>query len=68
MSVMERPVEVDETREIPAVDHARQAVILTAAALLADVRRRHPGEELRCPFMAALDAALRNYEAEERGA
>lgn len=29
-----------------------------AAALLADVRRRYPGEELRCPLMRALDAAV----------
>jgi hypothetical protein len=28
-----------------------------AAALIADVRRRHPGEELKCPYMQALDAA-----------
>ena len=29
-----------------------------ATALIADVRRRHPGEELHCPYMQALDAAL----------
>jgi hypothetical protein len=29
-----------------------------AAALIADVRRRHPNEELRCPYMIALDAAI----------
>jgi hypothetical protein len=29
-----------------------------ASALIADVKRRHPGEELRCQFMRALDAAL----------
>ncbi len=29
-----------------------------AAALIADVRRRYPGEELRCPYMRELDAAL----------
>jgi hypothetical protein len=28
------------------------------SALIADVKRRHPGEELRCQFMRALDAAL----------
>jgi hypothetical protein len=27
-------------------------------ALIADVKRRHPGEELRCPFMRGLDEAL----------
>ena len=29
-----------------------------ASALIADVKRRHPGEELRCQYMRALDAAL----------
>ena len=29
-----------------------------ASALLDDVHRRYPGEELRCPFMRGLDAAL----------
>jgi len=29
-----------------------------AKALLADVRRRYPGEELQCPLMQALDKAL----------
>lgn len=28
------------------------------SALIADVKRRHPGEELRCPFMRGLDEAL----------
>lgn len=28
------------------------------SALIADVRRRYPGEELRCQYMRALDAAL----------
>jgi len=27
--------------------------------LIDDVRRRHPGEELHCPFMRELDAALK---------
>lgn len=27
--------------------------------LIADVRRRYPGEELRCQYMRALDDALR---------
>lgn len=35
-------------------DRLREA----AAALLADVRRRYPGEELRCPFMRDLEAAV----------
>jgi hypothetical protein len=28
------------------------------SALIADVKRRHPGEELRCQYMRALDAAV----------
>jgi hypothetical protein len=31
-----------------------------AQALLDDVRTRHPGEDLRCPHMIALDQALNN--------
>lgn len=34
-------------------------VLEAAEALLEDVRRRYPGEELRCPHMQALDAAVR---------
>lgn len=36
-----------------------RAVLKAATNLLADVRRRYPGEELRCPYMIALDAALK---------
>lgn len=51
----------DEPKASPAkVDfNARLELIAeAAAALIADVRRRYPGEELRCPFMQALDRAL----------
>ena len=34
------------------------ALKAAASALLADVRRRHPNEGLRCKYMIALDAAL----------
>lgn len=34
------------------------AVVKAARDLIADVRRRYPGEELRCEHMRALDAAL----------
>lgn len=34
------------------------ALTIAASALLADVRRRHPNEDLRCEYMIALDAAL----------
>ena len=34
-----------------------------AKALLEDVRRRYPNEELRCPYMRALDEAVKDWEA-----
>jgi len=34
-----------------------------AADLLEDVRRRYPGEELTCPYMRALDDAVRGRES-----
>ncbi len=37
-------------------------VIKAAAALIADVRRRNPGEELYCPYMIELDAALQSTQ------
>lgn len=37
----------------------KQGVIYAARELLADIERRYPGEELRCPFMRALDQSLR---------
>lgn len=40
-------------------DRQRIAALEKAAGdLIADVRRRYPGEALRCPYMIALDAAL----------
>jgi len=35
-----------------------ERLILAAEALLRDVRARHPGEPLRCPYMIELDAAV----------
>ena len=35
-----------------------EALRVAAQALIDDVRRRYPGEELRCPFMLAIDKAL----------
>lgn len=35
------------------------AMLEAGCALIADIRRRYPGEELRCEYMRALDAALR---------
>ena len=40
--------------------------VFTAQALIDDVRRRHPGEALTCPYMRALDAALASHPPEER--
>jgi hypothetical protein len=50
---------VDELSEV-----RRSETILAVAAgnLLDDVRRRHPGEDLRCPLMIALDAAVKQRE------
>lgn len=39
-------------------DEQRPGVESAARALLADVRRRYPGEALRCPYMIALDNSL----------
>lgn len=36
----------------------RDALFAAADALLCDVKRRHPGEPLRCPYMQALEAAV----------
>jgi hypothetical protein len=45
---------------------ARNAVVEEAAkALIADVRRRYPGEELRCEYLRALDAALTTKETDD---
>lgn len=44
-----------ETVAAAPVDPVRAA----AKALIDDVKKRHPGEELRCPYMRALDVALR---------
>lgn len=42
-----------------AYDHEATSGLRNAAtALINDVRRRHPGEDLQCPYMRALDAAL----------
>jgi len=38
-------------------------VFNAAKALLDDVRRRYPGEDLKCPFMRELDAAVDEAEA-----
>jgi hypothetical protein len=45
------------TLAFKAEAHALRAVKTAARALIDDVRRRYPGEELRCPLMRALDEA-----------
>ena len=43
----------------PSAEVERLRTIETAArALIDDVQRRHPGEDLRCPLMRAVDDAL----------
>jgi hypothetical protein len=54
---------VDELFE---VKRSETVLAVAAKALLDDVRRRHPGEDLQCPLMIALDAAVKQREA--RGA
>jgi hypothetical protein len=39
--------------------------LAAAAALIADVRRRYPGEELRCAYMLALDDAIKKAGAQQ---
>jgi hypothetical protein len=43
---------------LTAENERLRAVADAAAALIADVRRRYPGEELRCEYMRSLDAAI----------
>lgn len=55
--------DTDNATEAFMEERARVAAaapeLLDAASnLLADVRRRYPGEELRCEFMRALDVAI----------
>lgn len=45
------------TRQREEIERLKHVDVL-ARALIADVRTRHPGEELQCPFMVALNAAL----------
>lgn len=40
-----------------------KAVNTAASALIADVKRRYPGEELRCEYMKALDAATQSSQS-----
>jgi hypothetical protein len=52
-------VAADERIQLIKENERLRAVADAAAALIADVRRRYPGEELRCEYMKVLDAALK---------
>lgn len=52
-SIIEREAALRQTTQSDALKMA-------ASALLADVRRRYPNEDLRCEYMIALDAALQD--------
>ena len=55
----ERLALIRETAELKARIEKLEAL---AQALIDDVRARHPGEELRCPRMIALDEALKGTD------
>ncbi|MES2055790.1 MAG: hypothetical protein V4564_07630 [Pseudomonadota bacterium] len=54
LHAMERAVSISR-----ASQGSRVGTETAARALIDDVRRRYPGEELRCPLMRALDDSLR---------
>lgn len=58
----------DEAQANARLIAAAPDLLEAASALLADVRRRYPGEELRCPFMRALDAAMTKATGEPAAA
>lgn len=44
------------------LERAYYNVSMAARTLIDDVMRRYPGEALRCPYMIALDDALKELE------
>jgi hypothetical protein len=46
-----------------ACDDRAASIEIAARALIDDVRRRYPGEDLRCPHMIALDKAVNGRPA-----
>ena len=59
--------EISEEMDFLLVKTAKQQARIEelealAQALIDDVRARHPGEELRCPHMIALDEALKGAD------
>jgi hypothetical protein len=57
ISILSRGVD-----ELFVVKRSEAALAVAAKALLDDVRRRYPGEDLRCPLIIALDAAVKQRE------
>lgn len=57
ISILSRGVD-----ELFAVKRSESILVVAAKNLLDDVRRRRPGEDLRCPYMIALDAAVKQRE------
>jgi hypothetical protein len=58
ISILSRGVD-----ELFAVKRSEAILVVAAKDLLADVCRRHPGEDLRCPLMISLDDAVKKSEA-----
>jgi hypothetical protein len=58
ISILSRGVD-----ELFAVKRSEAIPVVAAKDLLADVCRRHPGEDLRCPLMISLDDAVKKSEA-----
>lgn len=58
-SDIEKLALIDACKALAELDRVRMA----ARALLDDVRRRYPGEDLRCPFMRELDESVRSARA-----
>lgn len=55
-----QPIALPEA-SIDAIE-AAAVVCLAAEALIEDIRLRHPGEDLKCPYVLALVEALARVE------
>ena len=56
-------LESDLRRKEAAIKSSAPALLSAAENLIADVHRRYPGEGLKCPYMIALDEAVRKAYA-----
>ena len=54
-----------EARKLRTEIERLRAIERAARLLIADVRERHPEQELYCPFMRALDSALGGKSVEK---